>query len=730
MKTLRALAVLAFTLMLGVPPTTAQTPPRRPNVVVIVLDDAGFADIGSFGSEIRTPNIDQLAAGGLRFTNFQTTGLCSPSRAALLTGRNHHTVGVRTITNLASLADNNRGSITPQAATLAEMLRDQGYSTLAVGKWHLMPLFESTPAGPFDNWPLGKGFERFYGFLDGGTDQYHPELVEDNHHIEPPRREGYHLTEDLVDHAVRFIGDQRSARPDKPFFLYLALGAPHAPHQAPKAFIDHYRGVYDRGWDEVRDARFAKQKQLGIAPADAALNPRNAGVRPWNELSVDERRVMAAFMETYAGFVEHADAQVGRLTAFLRQVGALEDTMVLLLSDNGASQEGGLTGTTNIIAGANGFTTDLAYNAPRMATLGTDLSAANYPQGWAQVSNTPFQRYKQNVHYGGVRDPLIVRWPNGIAAAGGIRNQFHHLIDVVPTILEVTGLQAPTTYRGVNQLPVAGVSFAYTFANPSAPSRHVTQYFEMYGHRGIYSDGWKAVAFHRKGSPFESDEWELYHVAEDWSESRNLAAAQPDKLKSMLALWQAEAEKYGVLPLDDRTAELRDGPKRNAPPPRPSWTFYSSTIYINTNAAPNVKNRSHTISATIHRDQSSEQGVLLAHGDRTGGYTFYVLDNHLVYEYNRLGSMTTIRSATELPVGDVTVRFVFTKTAELQGAAVLYVGDTKVGEGLLRDTLSTVVSYEGLSVGRDALAPVSPAYAAQGEFAFSGVIREVVVTPQ
>ena len=727
MNTLRSRTIVVVLVLLTCAPGAAQAQAPRPNVVFIVLDDAGFADLGSFGSEIRTPNMDALATGGLRFTNFQTTGLCSPSRAALLTGRNHHTVGVRMITNFASDAENNRGRITPRAATLAEMLRDQGYSTLAVGKWHLTPLFESTPAGPFDNWPLGKGFERYFGFLDGGTDQWHPELVSDNHHVEPAPRERYHLTEDLIDQAITFVGDQRSSRPDKPFFLYLALGAPHAPHQAPRSFIDHYKGVYDKGWDQIRAERLSRQQRLGIAPANAMLTPRNTGVKPWTELGADDRRVMARFMENYAGFVEHADTHLGRLTAFLKEVGAFDDTLIVLISDNGASQEGGLSGTTNLMAGANGLATDTAYNAPRMAELGSDASQANYPQGWAQVSNTPFQRYKQNVHYGGVRDPLIMHWTQGIRSKGGIRAQFHHLVDIVPTVLEIIGVQAPTVYRGVPQLPIAGVSMAYAFDGVSAPSRHVTQYFEMYGHRGVYHDGWKAVTFHLKGTPFDRDTWELYHVADDWSEAHDLAARDPERLGELKALFEREAARFGALPLDDRTFELRDGLKFGAPPARNSWTFYSPRIYVNTNAAPNLKNRSHALNAAIHRDAASQHGVLIAHGDVTGGYTLYIRNNRLVYEYNRLGSMTTVSSNVDVPAGDVTARMVFTKTGELEGLVTLYIGDAKVGEAPLRNTMPNVISYEGLSIGRDALSPVSPAYAALGEFPFTGTLRSVTI---
>ena len=705
---------------------TALTAGRRPNVVIVMLDDAGFADLGAFGSSINTPNIDRLAMEGLRYTNFHTTGLCSPSRAALLTGRNHHTVGMRTIANFATTDENNLGRITPGAATLAEILRSTGYNTLAVGKWHLVPLHETTPAGPFDNWPLGKGFERYYGFLDGGTNQWLPELVSDNHHVEPPKRDGYHLTEDLVDHAIEFVREQQSARPDKPFFLYLTLAAPHAPHQAPKEFIDRYAGRFSRGWDQERIDRLARMKQMGIVPNATELGPSNPGVQAWTSLTADDRRVFERFQESYAGFVEHTDTHLGRLFDFLREIGTLDSTVVFLMSDNGASQEGGLLGTTNILSGANGVPMNMASNLAAIDGIGGHLHT-NYPLGWAQASNTPFKRYKQNVHFGGVRDPLIVRWPAGIADRGGIRPQFSHLIDIAPTVLEILGEQAPTRVNGVRQLPLAGVSMRSSFASAAAPPRHVTQYFEMYGHRGIYHDGWKAVTYHVKGTPFERDVWELYHVAVDFSEAHDLAAQQPAKLREMIARWGREAARYGVLPLDDRTLELRSAPKRGAPDARSTFTYYAGTTYINTNAAPDTKNRSYSITAEVNRPSGTEDGVLLAHGDETSGWTLYIRDGHLVHEYNYLGEMMRVVSDVVVPTGRSTLRYVFTKAGELRGTGTLFVNGQPAGEVAMPRTLPNVVSYEGLSVGRDALSPVSPQYAAMGEYSFRGAIARVTV---
>lgn len=720
-----ALAIFLLAASAAEPLSAQPAAARRPHVVVVVLDDAGFADIGSFGGDIRTPRLDGLAAEGLRYTQFHTTGLCSPSRAALLTGRNHHTVGMRTIANFATMEANNLGRITPHAATLAEMLKENGYSTLAVGKWHLAPLHETTPGGPFDNWPLGKGFERFYGFLDGGTDQWKPELAMDNSLIDPPRRPGYHLTEDLVDKAIGFVQQQQSSRPDRPFFLYLSLAAPHAPHQAPPEFIKAYAGQFKDGWDSARVRRLEKMRQLGIVPPGTQLAAANPAIPRWETLSPQERALYERFQEVYAGFMTHADAHLGRLFDALRDLGVLDESLVFVMSDNGASQEGGLLGSTNIIAGANGERPTLAANLAQFGDLGGHAHS-NYPLGWSQASNTPFPRYKQNVHFGGVRDPLIVRWPAGIAERGGIRSQFHHLIDVVPTVLDVAGLQAPTVLRGVSQLPIDGTSMRYSFSAPGSASTRTTQYFEMYGHRGLYHEGWKAVTYHEKGTPFEQDRWELYHVAEDFSESRNLAAQRPEKLRELVAIWEREARARGVHPLDDRTVELRHVAKLGAPNERLRWVLYPGTPVVNTNAAPDTKDRSYVIRAEVEIPRAGAEGVLAAHGDMTGGWTLFVRDGKLVHEYNRVGERFRLVSAAAIPVGTRTLEYRFTRTGRLTGVGRLFIDGRPVGEVQMR-TLPNVLSYEGLSVGRDALNPVSPSYTGRGEFPFSGRLQRVVI---
>jgi arylsulfatase A-like enzyme len=512
-----------------------------PNVVVILFDDTGFSHFGCYGSTIDTPNIDRLAAGGLRYTNFHTTALCSPTRAALLTGRNHHSVGMRGLANWNTGFPNCTGGVAKSAATLAEMIRPQGYSTFAVGKWHLTPMEETSAAGPFDQWPLARGFDRYYGFLQGETDQFAPELYCDNHPIDQPRTadEGYHLTEDLVDQAIGMIRSQKSAVPERPFFLYLCFGATHAPHQPPKAFLDKYKGRFDEGWDATRQRWFERQKALGIIPADTELAPRNPGVDAWDSLPAEQQTLALRLQEAFAGFLDHTDSQVGRLMAFLEQIGERDNTVTMLMSDNGASQEGGAIGVIDTFKYFNGIPETLEESMARLDEIGGPKSNTNYPWGWAQVGNTPGKRYKQNTHGGGIRDPLIVNWPAGIHDAGGIRTQFHHVTDITPTLLEIVGVHPPELLNGVAQMPVHGESLAYTFdaGNRELPTRKQSQYFEMYGSRAIFSGGWKAVTFHKPGTPFDDDRWELYHLDSDFSECRDLAKEQPDRLAKMIELW-------------------------------------------------------------------------------------------------------------------------------------------------------------------------------------------------
>ncbi|MSZ30464.1 MAG: sulfatase-like hydrolase/transferase, partial [Actinobacteria bacterium] len=500
-------------------PTAKHPGEDAPNVVIMLFDDLGFSHFGCFGSTIETPNIDALAANGLRFTNFHVTPVCSPTRAALLTGRNHHSIGMRSISNFNTGFPHMTGHVSNHASTVAEVLRDEGYTTFALGKWHLCPMENCSAAGPYEQWPLQRGFDRYYGFLDGETDQFHPELTYDNHMVEPPKSvdEGYHLTEDLVDRAIEFIHDAKSVRPDKPFFTYLAFGATHAPHQSPPEYLAKYRGRFDAGWDVIREQWFANQQALGLLPADTELAPRNPGVEAWADMPEVHQRLAARLQEAYAAFLDHTDVQIGRFIESLRDIGQLDNTIVILLSDNGASQEGGPFGVMHEMKFFNFLLETPEEAIGRIDDIGGPHSHSNYPWGWAQAGNAPFKYYKQNTHEGGVHVPLIMHWPARITDKGGLRDQFHHVNDIAPTIYELLNVTPPSTFRGLEQMPVTGTSMAYTFDAPEAPSNKKIQYFEMHGHRGLYSDGWKAVTKHTPGVSFDDDDWELYHIEEDRS---------------------------------------------------------------------------------------------------------------------------------------------------------------------------------------------------------------------
>ncbi|MGH6966765.1 MAG: arylsulfatase, partial [Phenylobacterium sp.] len=501
-------------------PPKPKAPKGAPNILVVLFDDVGFSDFGCYGSPIATPTIDRLAAEGLRYTGFHTTAMCSTTRAAFLTGRNHHSVGMGCLANFDSGYPGYRGKIAKEAGTLPEMLRPHGYRNYMVGKWHVTSLTESGPTGPFDGWPLGRGFDRFYGFMDAETDQYSPELVRDNTPIEQPASyaDGYHLTTDLVDQSIRYLADHMADAPETPWLLWLAPGACHAPHQAPQDVIRPYDAVFADGWDAERERRLARQKAMGVVPPDTRLPPRNDGVAAWDDLPQDARTVATRLQSAFAGMLDHADRELARLVAFLEETGVRDDTLILVLSDNGASQEGGPHGFVNAMGPYNGKPEPMAEKLARLDDIGGPESHSNFPHGWAMASNTPLRRYKQNTHGGGIRDPLVISWPNGIAARGELRTQFAHASDLTPTLLDVLGLTPPDTIAGVAQMPMEGESFAASLADPSAPARKRPQYFEMFGHRGLWRDGWKAVAFHPPGTPFDEDRWELFHLDADFSE--------------------------------------------------------------------------------------------------------------------------------------------------------------------------------------------------------------------
>ena len=591
------------------------TPPAdAPNVVLIVLDDTGFAHLGCYGSDIETPNIDRLANNGLRFTNFHTTALCSPTRASLLSGRNHHSVGMRFLSNTDTGFSNCRGVISPQAGTIAEILQSNGYATFALGKWHLANMEDCSPSGPMTHWPLGRGFDRFYGFLGGATDQFSPELVIDNHTVVQPSDPDYHLSEAMVDEVKSMITSHRSTS-KRPFFSYLAFGATRSPHQAPRAYIDKYRGRYDRGWDKVRVEWFERQKQLGVIPSDAELSARNWGVPAWEELGDDAASLFARMQEVFAGFLDHTDVQIGRLLEFLEATGELDNTLLILMSDNGASQEGGQAGVLNELAHFNGIESTAASMFPSLDLIGGPNLFNNYPMGWAQVGNCPLRFYKQNTFEGGIRDPLIVHWPPRIQRRGEIRDQYHHVIDVLPTILDLIGIDAPREIRGVEQLPIEGTSMAYCFDASDAPGRRTTQYYEMLGHRAIYHDGWKAVTMHFPRTPYDEEHWNLYNVAEDFAENHDVSADYPDKVEQMKQVWWAEAARFNVLPLDDRTAELFTLRRPGSELSRNEFTFRLGTARIDRFAMPDIRNRSWSITARLSLvDGALPNGVLVSGG--------------------------------------------------------------------------------------------------------------------
>ncbi|MGA8726432.1 MAG: arylsulfatase [Acidimicrobiales bacterium] len=690
-----------------------------PNVVLVLLDDTGFSHFSCYGSDLPTPAIDRLAAGGLRYTNFHVTPLCSPTRAALLTGRNHHTVGMRSISNFNTGFPHMRGSVTHHAATVAEVLRDEGYATFAVGKWHLCSMENASAAGPYDQWPCQRGFDRYYGFLEGETDQFHPQLVYDNHAISPPAtpEEGYHLSEDLVDRAIGFVHDTKSIRPDRPFFAYVAFGACHAPHQAPAPYLARHRGRYDDGWDAARDRWFARQQDMGLLAPETLLAPRNPGVEPWDTLPENQRRLAARLEEAFAGFLEHTDHQIGRLVAALEALGEMDNTLFVLLSDNGASQEGGPFGVLHEMKYFNLLVETPDEAVAHLDQIGGPHSHANYPWGWAQAGNTPFKWYKQNTHEGGVHVPLIVHWPDRISDQGGLRDQFHYVTDIAPTLYDLLGVEAPAVYRGVEQLPLAGLSMASTFDAPDASSKRRAQYFEMMGHRAMYSDGWKAVTRHQSGVPFDDDTWELYHLDEDRSECNDLAGSMPEKVDELVALWWEEAERYGVLPLDDRTIELFGARYRNRSPHPVDrhYRYFPPMSPLPAQVAPALGSRGWDMTATIERT-AGDSGVLFASGTENSGLSLFVQDDHLVLDYNCFGDHQIVVSERGCPVGPSKLAARFRRKG--RGGEITLVIDGATSGSMGLPFAMTIMSSVGASVGFDDGSAVSERY--RGPFPFEG----------
>lgn len=706
-----------------------------PNVLLVVLDDVGYAQLGCFGSDIDTPHLDALAAGGLRYANFHTTALCSPTRACVLTGRNHHAAGMGRIVDLAMGFPGYDARIPRSCALLPAMLTPHGYAAYAIGKWHLTPEDEEHLGARRDRWPLGRGFERFYGFFGGEAHQFAPALVHDNHRVEPPAayEDGYHLTTDLVDRAIEMVEDLRNVDVERPWFLHLATGACHSPHQAPAEWRDRYRGRFDAGWDAWREAALARQVAAGLLPAHTELSPRPDWVPAWSALDDTERRVYARYMEAFAGYLSHTDHELGRLVDRLAVLGELDNTLVLVLSDNGASSEGGPVGSLNDARTWNVLPQSVAEADERIDEIGGPRIHNNYPWGWTVAGNTPFRRWKRETHEGGVADPLLVHWPRGIRARGEVRHQYVHAVDMVPTILELAGIPAPATVDGVTQQPIAGVSFASTFDRADAAEVHRTQYYEMFGCRALYHDGWKAVTYH----PIQADEpglaearWELYDLRADPSECHDLADAEPERLAELVDRWWQEAERNGVLPLDNRPFSDMVFGRPSSVAPRRRYTYWPGRAPVPESVAVNVRGRPHSITAhiTVRGDEPVIEGVLIAQGSVLGGWSFHLLgDGRLVYLYN-LAGYRTYRVEAQVPpgggslaAGDHQLAMRFTPPA-----VELLVDGAVVGTGEVRRTAWSRLSLTGAGLTAGWSPDFSPADVDyRGRFPFTGVLHRV-----
>jgi arylsulfatase len=722
-------------------PPEPQPPAGAPNVALFVLDDVGFAQLGCYGSDIATPNIDDLAAGGIRLSNFHTTSLCSPTRACLLTGRNHHTNGMGRVADLAMGYPGYSGRIPRENLFVSEVLAEHGYAAYAVGKWHLTPEDETHMAASRSSWPLGRGFQRWYGFHGGETHQFVPSLYHDNHSVAAPRSaaEGYHLSVDLADRAIGFLGDLRAVDSEQPFFLYFATGACHSPHHAPAEWIERYQGQFDAGWDEWREHTFARQQAMGLVPPGTQLSPRPGWVPAWNELKVDDQRVAARFMECFAAYLAHADAQIGRVLAFIEALGERDDTLVILVSDNGASAEGGAKGSINDARLWNGMAAGRRELRARIDEIGGPTAHNNYPWGWTMAGNTPFKRWKREVHEGGVADPCILRWPNGIHARDEIRHQFAHAIDITPTVLELVGIEPPASVAGVTASPIEGTSFAYLIDDADAPEQHHTQYFEMLGSRGIYHDGWKAVTFKPLGhmyddgldpdAPFEDDVWELYRVADDPSECDNLAESHPDKLQELIDLWWSEAATYHVLPLDNRPLAALLNPRPRRAQARSRYTYFAHGALVPEDVAVNVKNRPHTITAYVDiADGIVPEGALLAIGNVLGGFSFCVLDGRLHYVHNVAGTERhRVTSTRVVPPGAHELTFECTTAGDYTGHGRLLIDGEVVGDAPIARLTPARFSITGggLTCGYELGPAVSPEY--EAPFRFNATLHRVVV---
>jgi arylsulfatase len=704
-----------------------------PNVIIFLLDDVGFAQVGSFGGLIKTPNIDSLAANGLRYNNFHTTALCSPSRASLMAGRNPHSIGLGSHA-LTAMGFPGYNAVMPESAkSVANYLQTEGYVNYALGKWDHTPLYEVSQVGPFDRWPSGEGFQHAYTFMAADVHQFVPVMWND--HTPEPYRKSEHLDKDLADRAIEWITGHKSIKKDLPFMMLWASGSMHSPHHAPDSYIDKYKGQFDIGWDKARDLILEQQIAQGVVPKGTKMTERIEQIPAWDSLPEQEQKLYARQMEVFAAQMEWVDHQIGRVVKELDRIGELENTLIFVTADNGASGEGGLAGTFNETYVLNGLQTPLEANLRAQEDWGRENTYPHYHAGWAMAGNTPFRYFKQSEHRGGQQDHLVVHWPNGIKAKGEVRSQYHHISDIAPTIMEAAGIEVPEEYHGVEQQPMDGTSLIYSFDQADAPNRKERQYYEMFGNRAIWVDGWKAVTLHANRMPwdvnvvlpFDQDEWELYHVAEDFSESTNLAEKHPEKLEELVAIFDEEAWKYNVYPLyDDMIKRIGVQQDRLFGDQKEFIYYWPGAVRIAEKSSAPVKNRAHTIETQIDF-QGDEEGVIVAVGGMTGGYSMFIKDNRVYYDYNFLDGVHYILKSPPLPKGVTDLKFSFTRTMDFGGKGELYVNGEKVDEVEMPQMhISTYSLAETFDVGRDTGTQVSSMY--EGTFEFNRPLDRVIFT--
>jgi len=734
------------------PYTPTKAPEGAPNILFVLYDDTGMAAWSPFGGRINMPTLQKLADNGLMYSQWHTTALCSPTRSTLLTGRNHHLNGFACISEATTGYPGANGHIPDECATVGQILQDGGWSTFWLGKHHNVAETDTAAGASKKQWPLQKGFDRFYGFFGGETNNWYPDLVEDNHAIDQPYwpEQGYHLSKDLADQALQMIKDQKAGNPSKPWYMWFCPGANHAPHHAPKEYIDKYKGKFDDGYEAYREWVLPRMIAKGLLPPDTQLTPINPMpsevaspadfVRPWNTLNADEKKLFSRMMEVYAGFSEYTDAQVGRIIDYLEQTGQLENTVVLYAADNGASGEGSPNGTVNENKFFNSYPDELSENMKLLDKLGSPDTYGHYPTGWATATSAPFKMFKRYSEYsGGTCDPLVISWPKGIKARGEVRSQYHHCTDIVATILDICGLEMPKVYKGVEQYPLSGVSMRYTFDSPEAPTAKKRQYYAMLGTRGMWEDGWKISALHApcpsNQGHFDKDQWELYHVDVDRSESKDLAKRYPEKVEALVKAWFEEAEKNQVLPLDDRLSyEILTDPRPSEEAPRERYIYYPGTTSVPESVAVSVRGRSYKILADVEIVDPNCSGVIFAHGSRFGGHALFIADKKLQYVYNFLGFKPEQKFVSpQLKPGKYTLGMEFIREGagpnrESVGKTKLYVNDQVVAEGPMRAQIGKfTLSGDGLCIGYDSGDAVAEGYKSPGKFT-GGTILAVGVT--